>query len=441
LAYPAGTNNWHLNSPLQMQANADLVCKVHVVAVQDLGLVPCQQSLGAPPVMRKQATAKVVSVVTGQCSDTIRFEFDVPLPADRFQWGIGQFTELRPGEDCLVFLKNGETGYCLHYNRGKARVVPDPVAYDLGDEGVLRLLAEFLAGLSADDRQIRLQAAEELGYVGDALMKQLGPFPGGDDPDRSRRIAHGLRVGRDAIRKARGDNDLVVRSVAVVSSFGLGDPPGLDQAMELMQADPNRFTASQSTAEFGVRGFSVPALQRRLLETMDATTRRATRRIEDGTKIERAGIRPDLYRGVPGFPYAEFCRMVLRTDPVRHSAEMREAVANVLWIRYERASVPEMIKLLDDPGLHIRQTAVAALDQCVNGNFSNAWDRRTFYGLERTSGTSESVTEKPLEQRLADYERNEHEYIRYWKHWWQLNRDTFGEDNGLAAVLPASGRD
>jgi len=438
-AHPAGANNWHLNSPLQARLNANLVCKVHVTSVRDAGLVPCDFSLGAHKVMRRVATAQVVSVVAGECPGHIRIVFDFP-PNDAFPWGlpIGRlFTEIRAGEACLLFLRGSGEDYRLHRIRSKARVIPSPVTYDLGDDPLLRLLAEFWAGLSADDQQVRLQAAEELGYIGDALMEQLGPFHDGDEPERSRRIAQGLRQGRDVIRQTRSDENFVVRATAVTSSFALGDPPSLDQAMEVMLADPNRFTAAESRAEYGIRDFSVPALQKRLLETMDATTRRALRGLDDGRRIRRIGSHPGPYRGVPGFPYAKFFRMALPLAPVRQDPEMRQAIANVIWIRYEQASLPEMIGLLDDDELAIRRTAVSALNKCVNGKFSNAWDRRTFYGLDRAAGKTGQIAEMPLEQRLADYERYERQYIAYWQEWWQRNREKFEhEDSSEAAMLP-----
>ena len=95
--------------------------------------------------------------------------------------------------------------------------------------------------------------------------------------------------------------------------------------------------------------------------------------------------------------------------------------------------MPEMIELLDDDERPIRRTAVSALNKCVNANFSNAWDRRTFYGPDPDTERSGQMPEMPLEQRLADYERYETEYIAYWQAWWQKNRGRFEHGNRVLA--------
>ena len=433
LAYPVGSNGWHLNSAFQMKANADMVCKVHIRDVRDIGMVPFQLFPGAPEVHRRIAVAEVVSVIKGSCPASIEIEHQFPAGNDP-AWGFPTcqlFTELRAGESCLVFLKGSGAPYSLNRIQSKARVVASPVAYDLEDEPLLKLLAEFLAGLSCNDEMICLQSAQELGHIGDELMGHVQPFEG--DDGRSRRIADAIKRARSAIQAMRSSQDFVIRSAAIISSFQLADPPALDETLQILPTDANSFGPAASEAKYGIRGFCVSDVQNRLLATMDATTRRFIRNLDDGSMIEAPGGRHGPYRGTPGFPYARFFRAALATDVVARSADMRKAIANVIWIRYEKASVPEMIRLLDDPVIHIRGTAVSALNQCVNGNFSNEWDRRTFYQMDQVSGQSDR---KPLEQRLQDYERNEREYIQHWKAWWAEHRGEFeGVDGGGAAML------
>jgi hypothetical protein len=426
VAFFLGANNWHLDTPLQLEHNSDLVCKVHITAVRDVGLTACNLFPGAPDVMRKAATARVVSVVRGDCGDTIEIGFDWPQDGDA-QWGMPVcqlFTELRPDETCLVFLKRFEGGCRLNRIRSKARVTPAAVPYDEGEVPLLRLLEEFLTGLDSDDPMVRLQAVEELGEIGDTLMKELGPFAEPNDP--SARIASSLRRAQQVIRRARSDENLVVRSVALMVSFQLGDPPNLDQTRQLLLTDPGRFGPADSVDEYGINDFCVAARQKRLLATMDATTRRALKDLENGSTIRRPAGH-GIYRGVPGFPYAQFFKWALRTEAVARSAEMRGRIANVIWIRYERASVPEMIHLLDDPEIAIRRTAASALNKCIRGNFTNAWDRSSFYASPVGEGSGQ-VPEKPLEERLNDYEQNEQEYLRFWKDWWQQNKTRFDID-------------
>ena len=441
LGDPLGSNNWHLNSALQVSVNAALVCKVRVISVRDAGLAPSNMFWSETNVRREIATAEVISVVQGRCGREIEIEYYFPRGG---KWVSGsligeQFTELLPGETCLVFLQEAGAIWRLNGVRGKARVAASPVAYTLGDEPLLRVLAEFIAGADSEDEMVRLQAAEELGYIGDELVEQLRPFR--SQEERGWRLARAIEEARRAVRKARSSQDLVIRSTAVMSSFKLVDPPSLEDALRILQADPNAFGPAASGAKHGVRDFSVSSLQKRLLETMDSTTRRFIRSLDSGEIIRAPRRHADVYRGVPGFPYARFYRFALGTNVVARDAEMRRSIANVLWIRYETASVPEMVRLLDDSEAHIRQTAVSALNECVNRNFSNAWDRDTFYRHNVPATAPGPTYEKPLEERLRDYELNEREYIQYWKDWWRENRSKYeGAAEDYEAVSCRIGR-
>jgi HEAT repeat protein len=289
----------------------------------------------------------------------------------------------------------------------------------LGDEPLLKLLAEFRAGLKSNDEMVHLQAAEELGYIGDELMKQIRPFSG--DNGRSQRLAEALKQARRAIPAACQSEDFVIRSAAIMSSFQLAEPPRLDGTLQILREDPNSFGPAASEGKYGIRDFCVLAVQKRLLQTMDATTRRFVKNLDDGSTIRVPGGRPDVYRGVPGFPYAQFYGQALATGAVLRDTEMRTSIVNVIWSRYEKESVPQMIRLLDDADSHIRQVAVSALNRYINRNFSNGWDRDTFYRHNVLGVTDE----KPLEQRQRDYELNEHEYIQYWRDWWREHRGNY----------------
>ncbi|MBN1360751.1 MAG: hypothetical protein JW993_09175 [Sedimentisphaerales bacterium] len=417
--YSAGNNGWQLNAPFQMEANADLVCKVHIGRVRDVGAATSQLFPGAPEVRRRIAEAQVLAVIKGSCPASIAIEFQFPADDNAF-WPDAicrLYTELRSGESCLVFLHGFDSPYRLGRIQSKARVVASRVPYDLGEEPLLRLLAEFRAGLTCADEMVRLQATEELGYLGDALMRRIHPFE--IDGGRSRPPAEALKQARQAIQPVRSSPDPVIRAAAIISSFQLADPPTLDETLRIFRADPNSFGPAASEAKYGIRDFCVAEVQRRLIEMMDATTRRAIKDLNTGSTMAGPGGRP-LYRGVPGFPYARFFRAALAMDAVSRSEHMRRAIANVIWIRYEEASVPEMILLLDDLVQSIRRTAVSALNKCVNRNLSNEWDRRTFYQMDAVSGPSDR---KPPEQRLQDYETHEREYLQYWKSWWAERRN------------------
>lgn len=417
MGYPAASNNWHLNSSLQAGHNAELVCKIRVVSVRDAEHLVA----GASNVSRKIATAKVVSIVKGKCGDTIQIEASLH-PLD-----MPQSTELHPGECCLVFLKRSDSGYLLNRVRSKARVVAKAVDYQQDDDVLLRLLTEFLAGLKAKDEMIRLQAVEELGYIGDELMEKLKPFQNGDE--QSRRVAFYLKQARHAIRKARSDENFVIRNVAVMSSFKLGDPPSLDQTIAILRADPNDFNPADSKSKYGIHDFCISALQRSLLETMDQTTRRSVKDLGDGLTIRATPPQRGIFRGVPGFPYADLYRWALETDIVKNNKDLRRAIANVIWIRYEKESVPQMIQLLDDPERDIRHTAVSALMKCINDNLNTAWDSRSFYSSGWDSiQLMNQLKEMPLEQRQKEYQEHEQEYINYWKSWWSENQGRFSKE-------------
>ena len=420
LAYPFGNNGWHLNTPFQMRANADLVCKVRIREVRDVGRAPHQLIPGGPEIRSRLAEAEVLSVVKGECADWIEIEYQFPVEGDcdRALFGTGgMFTSLEEGETCLAFLKGNANPYRLSRIRCKARVVPSKVPYGSGDEPLLRLLAEFLAGLTWDEPLIRLQAAEEAGYLGAALMETIHPFD--LDGGKSRPLARAVSQARQAIRPMRSSRDFVVRSAAIISSFQLADSPALKETLAILHTDSNHFGPAESKAMYGTDDFCVSAVQNRLLQMMDATTRRSIPDLENGQVIRPPVGRHGIYRGTPGFPYALFYRAALATEAVQRSEAMRRAIANVIWIRYERASVPEMILLLDDQAIDIRRTAVHALEKCIEHDLSSGRGR---YQSRSMPGPSES---DPPEGRLEDYARNEWKIIRNWKAWWAGHRHEF----------------
>lgn len=426
-AHPVGSNNWHLDSPLQAIYNSDLVCKVNILSVREVGLTDSFIFELGPQAICQVATAKVISIVKGSCEDTIQIRFYVPKDNGRYMGLLkGQlFTELHSGEHCLVFLRHTDDGYFLNRIQSKARVVANPADYNSQSDILIRLLSEFRAGLNAKDEQISLQAVEELGYIGDELMEKLQPFQFQDDQN-NHDIANSLKQIQPAIRKACLDQDFIVRSVAVMSSFKLGYAPTIEQAKAILLADPNGFTSVESRSKYGIDDFSVKGLQRSLLSTMDATTRRAIKNLNTGSTIRRSR---GIYRGVFGFPYADFYRWALATDIVKNDKELRHSIANVIWIRYDKESIPQMIQLLNDPEQSIRRMAVSALKKCIHDNFSNAWDRKSFYssGWESLQRMNQ-IKEKPFEERLNDYQEHEQEYIQYWKRWWSENQERFSKE-------------
>ena len=426
--YTTGSNGWHLNSPFQAEANADLVCKVRVLSIRQEKVVKGNLYPGQRDLLCMIATSKVLSVVKGECPDVIHIEFQ-RLKSNNPMIGHlpGQlYTELSENEVCLVFLK--ESGHDFKLNRiySKARVPPEIVDYNLGETPDLKLLAEFIAGCDSEDELVRLQAVEELGYLGDAMINKISSSPYRDSNEalqRCLKMNSGLSKAREEIMGMHSCQDVVMRSIAFVSSFQLDDSPCVEGLLELLRMKSSDFGPDDSLKKYGIRDFSISSLQLRLLETMDLTTRRVLVDLKDGSVVRREEGNP--FRGVRGFDYADFYRQALDCKTVKGSEQMRTAIANVIWIRYERASVPEMIRLLDDPSMHIRSTAVSALRKCINSDRSNSWEPRHFYDPNAVREYMSSGIEKKLEDRQKDYRDNEQEYIRYWKKWWQEHKTEF----------------
>lgn len=421
--YPAGSNCWHLNSPFQAKSNADVVCKVQVLSIRQEAVIKSNLFPGAQDVSRMIATSKVLSVIKGKCPEVIDIEFhyskDGDLKLSHPLWPL--YTELSEGEVCIVFLKEAKPYYKLNRIRSKLRVQPKVVDYNLGNTPKLRLLSEFLAGCESKDEMVRLQAVEELGYLGDAMIREIRSSPYRDSKEALKRclkIDSGLSKARKIIRKMRSSENLVIKSISIISSFQLDDSPGIDGPLELLRMNHARFDPNASLKKYGIRDFSISSLQLKLLETMDATTRRFIVNLKDLSVIRRKDGRGP-FRGVRGFDYAAFYKQALDCEVVKNTEAMRRAIANVIWIRYEERSVPEMIRLLDDPTIHIRRTAVSALRKCINSDFSNSWELR-----KDGSGFGKS-DEKNLEERLKDYQDNEQQYIQHWKKWWQENKNRF----------------
>jgi hypothetical protein len=429
-AFPVGSNGWHLNSSFQAKANADLVCKVQVLSIHQAKIVQGDLFPGEPNLLEMMATSKVLSVVEGGCPDVIDIEFRRPkynnsslghLPGELY-------TDLSENEVCLVFLK--ESGHNFKLNRiwSKARVLPDVVEYNLGETPDLKLLAEFIAGCDSEDELVRLQAVEELGYLGDAMIHEIHSSPYRDSNEALQQcltMDSGLSKAREAIKGMRSCKDVAIRSTAFISSFQLDDSPGVEGPLELLRMESSDFGPDDSLKKYGIRDFCISSLQLRLLETMDSTTRRILVDLKDVSVIRREEGSPYPFRGVRGFDYSDFYRQALDCKSVKGSEQMRTAIANVIWIRYERASVPEMMRLLDDPSMHIRNAAVSALRKCINSDHSNSWEPRHFYDLEAAREYINNGVEKKLEDRQKDYQDNEQEYILYWKKWWQQHKNEF----------------
>jgi hypothetical protein len=423
--YPVGSNGLHLKSPFQTEANADLVCKVRVLSVRQEKIVKGNLYPGQRNLLCMVATSKVLSVVKGKCQDVIDIEFQRPKDDNSLLGHLpGQlYTDLSENEVCLVFLK--ESGHNFKLNRiySKARVRPEIVEYNLGETPDLKLLAEFIAGVDSQDELVKLQAAEELGYLGDAIIRNLRMFNA--DKGLFQRMASGLIRAKEALRKMHSDEDVVIRNVSVISSFQADDSPGIEKPLALLRLNPSVFDMNDSIGKYGVRDFCISGLQLRLLETMDSTTRRFVVDLKDGSRIRRKEGSPYPFRGVRGFDYADFYRQALDCNAVINSKQMRSAIANVIWIRYERQSVPEMMKLMDDSERYVRMAAVSALRKCINSDHSNSWEPGHFYDPDAAKEYMRSGVEKKLKDRMKDYDDNEKEYIRYWKRWWQQHKDEF----------------
>ena len=179
------------------------------------------------------------------------------------------------------------------------------------------------------------------------------------------------------------------------------DSRSCNQALQriTVQRTNHLFDPNDSTKKYGIPDFSISALKLRLLETMDATTRRAVIDLETGSVIRPSDGRGGIYRGIRDFDYARFYRLALDCPAVKSSAEMRSAIANVIWIRCEKNSVPEMVRLLDDSNTYARFVAVGALMKYTG--------------------------EGPVRSTWEEFEKDDRRYVEYWKHWWQKNKDNF----------------
>ena len=428
--FRVGSNGWHLNSPFQAKHNADLVCKVQIVSLRQERIVRGNLFPGEPDLLEMVATSKILSLVKGECPDVIDIKFRRPTNS-RLTSGLrpGElYTDLSENEICLVFLKAVRSQYELNRIQSKARIRPEIVEYNLGETPDLKLLAEFIAGCDSEDELVRLQAVEELGYLGDAMIHEIRSSPYRDSNEALQqclKMDSCLSKARETIKGMRSCKDVVIRTIAFISSFQLDDSPGIEGPLELLRMESSDFGPEDSLKKYGIRDFSISSLQLRLLETMDSTTRRVLVDLKNGSVIRREEGSPYPFRGVRGFDYADFYGQALDCESVKDNEQMRTAIANVIWIRYEEASVPEMMRLLDDPNTHIRSTGVSALRKCINSDLSNSWERRHFYDPGAAREAMRSGIEKKLEDRQKDYQDNEREYILYWKKWWQEHKGEF----------------
>jgi len=132
---------------------------------------------------------------------------------------------------------------------------------------------------------------------------------------------------------------------------------------------------------------------------MDSATRRAVYNLDNGSVIRPPDERLGLFRGVRDFDYPVFFRRALDCPVVKTTAEMRCAIANVIWIRCEKGSIPEMARLLDDSNTYARFVAVGALMKYTG--------------------------EGPVRSDWEEFKKYDSRYVEYWKNWWQKNEGNF----------------
>ncbi|HEX41294.1 MAG TPA: hypothetical protein ENN81_04450, partial [Phycisphaerales bacterium] len=366
--------HWQVDAAQQTAANADRVVKVEVLSLLEAGTVRNEVSANPPELRRLTASCRVLSEIKERCPQIIRVEFQYPAESD-IQGNPSlaqQFTSLRVGEVALVFLKDIGMDFRLNRIDGKVRITSSRVRHEMVDEPEERLLSEFVASAQDGDPMVRLQAVEELGYVGDAILRQMAASEyrySSEAADRCIMLDKKLDAAREVLADARKATDPVVRFAAVISSFQVDATPGEATSLEVLRADPATLSTAESLAQYGAIGFSVQAMQARLLDVMDATTRRLLLDMRQRDVIRRRDGKP--YRGIRDFWYPEFCAAALACESVRAAGPMRRSLANILWVRSDVASVPEMIALLDDADILVRSAVVAGLIKTVASPYSN----------------------------------------------------------------------
>jgi hypothetical protein len=337
--FRAGSNSWHVNSTFQAKNNADLVCKIKVRSIRQEGITSSNLFPGAPDVSRMIAGSDVISVIKGKCPQIIDIEFYFPKNRNRNAgFPITQaYTELSENEVCIVFLKHAGPFYKLNRINSKLRVQPKSIDYNLGDTPDLRLLAEFLAGCNSNNKLIKLQAVEEIGYLGNAMINQIYRSPYLDNKlvfERCLEIDSALVKARQIIKKMYSCDDVVIKSMSVIASFQVGISPGVEKPLAILRMNPSDFDPNDSLKKYGIPDFCISSLQLRLLQTMDSTTRRFLVNLKDRSVIKKAS--GSYLRGVPDFDYAEFAKQAMQCKVVKDSKEMRSAIAHILWITDDR---------------------------------------------------------------------------------------------------------
>lgn len=334
-----GSNSWHVNSPFQTKYNADIVCKIKVLSIRREEVIKSNLFPGAPDVSRMIARSKVLSVIKGKCPKVIDIEFH--FPKDRnFNTGfpiIQAYTELSKNEICIVFLKQAKPYYILNRINSKLRVQSELIKYNLGDTPDLRLLAEFIVGCNSDNELIKLQAVEEIGYLGNTTIHQIYRSPYLDSKqvfERCIEIDSALAKARQTIKKMYSSRDLVIKNLAVIASFQVGISPGIEKTLALLRMNTSDFDQDDSMKKYGIHDFCISSLQLRLLQTMDFTTRRFLVNLKEQSVIKKPS--GSYLRGVPDFNYAEFSKQALQYEVVKNNKEMQSAIAHIMWITDDR---------------------------------------------------------------------------------------------------------
>ena len=332
-SFVTSSNSWHVNSPFQAKHNADIVCKIKVISVCQQGTTKNNLFPGAPDVHLTIAKSKVLSIIKGKCPQTIDIEFHYPKEGvSILSFPIEQvYTKLSDDEVCIVFLKQENSSYRLKRINSKLRVQPEIVVCNLGDTPDLKLLAEFLAGCNSENELIKLQAIEEIGYLGNTMIQQIYQSPYLDNEqvlERCLEMDSALEKARQTIQKMYASRDTVIKSLAVIASFQVGISPGIEKSLSLLRMNPSNFDPNDSLNKYGTKDFCIASLQLRLLQTMDSTTRRFLVDLKEKTIVKKESGK--YLRGVPDFDYAEFAKQAMQCKVVKNSKPMRSAIDHII---------------------------------------------------------------------------------------------------------------
>jgi HEAT repeat protein len=304
----------------EFTGEASVVCKARVMAVREDG--EWVDPHFSPPLKSKQLVATLERV--RELKAGVPEKFEVQYPAGTPTVG---YTDLTPGQVCLLFLKRGENRleFIDPHNGTFPAVVDAGAPPPPGATESQQVQAEIIAVARHGSPGEQLQALEQLGTFRDAGAIAV-------------------------LRPLYTDADTAVRGAALAAGLTAGDAPPIESITAFFKLDPSNFDEGASFKKYRSSGYALSNQHAALAWAI-------------GQSVDWDLNRDGPTRRIEGFDYVRCIREALNTPAAASNEIVRRELASTLRALGDQSSTPELFRLLDDSSADVRYYAATALER------------------------------------------------------------------------------